>query len=69
MKFKGWIIAEKEDEEFLKELGIKVGYYDHQHGEFKNCLVDKKAYDKLDKYWGNFYWGLRAIDEHEGGGE
>jgi len=58
MKYKGWIIANREDKEFLEKLGIKLGQYNEKTSSFENCEVPMKAFDVLDNYWGRFYWGL-----------
>jgi len=55
---KGWIIASYEDKEFLEELGIKLGRYNREGKSFEDCVVPLQALEKLDPYWGRFYWGL-----------
>jgi hypothetical protein len=64
---KGWIGIDHYDTEpttqdvkregdFLHGLGVQLGSFD---GEvFEDCEVDDLAMDKLNSYWGRFYWGL-----------
>ncbi len=58
MKYKGWIIADYKDKEFLEKLGIKLGQYNEETNSFENCEVPIEIFDVLDNYWGRFYWGL-----------
>lgn len=59
----GWIIAYITEEEELKNLGIKVGEYNHEGGCFEDCEVSTEAMNKLDSLWGKFYWGLHTDDD------
>ena len=56
--YEGWIIADYEDKEFLEKLGIRLGKYNEETTSFENCKVSLEALEKLDPYWGRFYWGL-----------
>jgi len=58
-KYKGWIIADYKDKEFLERLGIKLGRYDEEFTSFEDCELSPETLGKLDPYWGKrFYWGL-----------
>ena len=57
-KYKGWIIADYEDKEFLEKLGVKLGRYDEKFTSFEDCELSPETLEKLDLYWGRFYWGL-----------
>ncbi|MCD6123983.1 hypothetical protein J7J62_02290 [bacterium] len=56
--YKGWIIADYKDKEFLEKIGIKLGKYNEKTKSFEDCIVSSEALEKLDPYWGRFYWGL-----------
>lgn len=56
--YRGWILADLADREVLENLGIVVGEYDKVEGTFENCSVSDEVMEKLDSYWGVFYWGL-----------
>ena len=58
MIYKGWIIADREEKEFLEKLGVKLGEYDERSGSFENCELSPETLEKLDPYWGHFFWGL-----------
>ena len=64
----GWIAAHKKDEQFLIDLGIKLGERKELSNKkiktviFDNCIMSKGVMEKLDKYWGRFVWGLREED-------
>ena len=58
MKYKGWIIADYKDKEFLEKLGVKLGQYNEKTNSFENCEVPMEVLNMLDNYWGRFYWGL-----------
>jgi len=58
MIYKGWIIADREEKEFLEKLGVKLGEYDERSGSFENCELSPETPEKLDPYWGHFFWGL-----------
>lgn len=63
MFYKGWIAADKDEGDFLKNLGVTIGKYNEKEHQFDNCFVLYEALEKLDPYWGRFYWGLEPIDE------
>jgi hypothetical protein len=50
------ITALESDKEVLEEMGIIVGEYNKDNGEFVYCYVDDFAMDCLDKLWGHYYW-------------
>ena len=54
MIYKGWIIADREEKEFLEKLGVRLGEYDERSGSFENCEVPPEALEKLDSYWDSF---------------
>jgi len=58
-KYRGWIIADYEDKEFLERLGVKLGKYDERYGSFENCELSPETLEKLDPYWGRFCLGLK----------
>jgi hypothetical protein len=55
---KGRICASQSDKEFLESLGIILGEYDEMCMDFNNCLVTDEAFEKLEPYWGVYYWSL-----------
>lgn len=54
-----WIIAAKEEREYLEKLGVVVGEYveDDDSGEFHDCVISPAAAARLDPLWGDFFWG------------
>lgn len=52
-----WILAPPEERGFLEGLGVQVGGYDNAHGAFDGCIISEEAIQKLNPYWGRFYWG------------
>jgi len=58
-KYRGWIIADYEDKEFLERLGVKLGRYDEEFTSFEDCELSPETLEKLDPYWGRFCWGLK----------
>lgn len=62
---KFWILINpknwENDRELLESLGVIVGWYNRALGGYTGCIISKSAWQKLDKYWGRFYWGP---DEH-----
>ena len=67
MKYKGWIIADYKDKEFLEKLGVKLGQYNKKTNSFENCQVPVEVLNILDNYWGRFYWGLFPEKNKQGG--
>jgi len=59
----GWIIADRGDEEFLKNLGVRLGKYEETTTSFEGCEVSLEVLEKLDPYWGRFYWGLEKCNK------
>ena len=57
-KYKGWIIADYEDKDFLEKLGVKLGRYNEKTASFEDCELSLETLEKLGPYWGDFYWGL-----------
>jgi len=45
MIYKGWIIADREEKEFLEKLGVKLGEYDERSGSFENCELSPETLD------------------------
>lgn len=61
--YRGWIIADCEDKEFLESLGVKLGNYNEATTSFEDCEVSLESLERLDPYWGcRFYWGLEAME-------
>ena len=59
LRYVGWIIADKEEKSFLESLGVKIiGGYNEEEHSFDECIVTEDVLQKLDPYWGRFYWGL-----------
>lgn len=55
----GWIAALPEDRQFLEKLGVDVvGPYD-EHEKHYNVQLAEEVLDRLDPYWGKFYWSLK----------
>ncbi len=52
---KYWIIADPMDRELLEHLGVKIGRWDANEGEFRDCEIPNL--DQIDRYWGRFVWG------------
>jgi len=64
--YEGVILAHREskaDREFLESLGIQVGLYSPKANGYTECIVSLEAMEKLDCYWGKFYWSLHEIEE------
>ena len=59
MMYKGWIAGREEDRKFLEQLGVKTGIYSKESKCFEDCYVSSKVFERLDKYWGRFFWGLK----------
>ena len=57
-KYKGWVIADYEDKDFLEKLGVKLGRYNKKTSSFEDCELSPEILGELDPYWGQFYWGL-----------
>ncbi len=60
---KGWISANRDDKPVLEQLGIVVGGYDDQDGCFMDCIVSGEVLERLDHFWGRFYWGLDNVED------
>jgi hypothetical protein len=52
---KYWIIADPMDKELLEHLGVKIGRWDDEENEFRDCEIPNL--DQIDRYWGRFVWG------------
>lgn len=42
----------------LKAIGVDVGEWNAEAGEFQRCVVSNSAMDTLDPLWGEYIWGL-----------
>jgi len=58
-----WIIADETDREHLESLGVELGPYNTERKEFNPCRVTPEALDKLDPWWGEYWWGPVAEQE------
>jgi len=60
--YEGLILVDRRERrdqhEFLCSLGITPGAYSPFAGGYEGCIVPLVALDKLDPYWGTFYWSL-----------
>jgi len=54
----GWIMADLEDKTHLESLGVVVGEYNYKLKSFWNCKVSEENMERLDPYWGRYYWFL-----------
>ena len=52
----GTITADQRDAGRLEDMGIELGPY--VGDEFTECVVTDGALEKLDPWWGLFYWEL-----------
>ena len=60
MRKVGWILANNAgDRRHLTSLGVVVGKWNRKVGQFEGCVVSQEALDRLDPYWGRYYWGLK----------
>ena len=66
-ELRGWIqpcISNSEKSESklraeLEALGVDVGLWDAKAEEFQNCIVSRKAMERLGSFWGRYIWGLK----------
>ncbi len=53
----GWLLAERGEKKFLESLGVKI-IYELEDGDFS---IEVEDLDRLNSWWGRFYWGLSHI--------
>ncbi|MFB5758972.1 hypothetical protein [Paenibacillus medicaginis] len=61
---KGWIAAPLNDKYILEEIGIVLGQYNSE--QFEECIVADEVMEKLDQYWGHYWWGLHQMCDDQG---
>lgn len=60
----GWIqsckseLSAEDAQRELESLGIDIGNYNSEKGEFQNCVVSADAFNRLEPLWGKYIWGL-----------
>ena len=59
----GWISAAESDGDDLESFGVVIGPYDHFNQEYIDCFVSEEAFERLDRFWGIYTWGLQPIEE------
>ena len=53
-----WAGTKDEDAEFLQSLGVALGSYDEESGDWVDCLLTEEVMEKLNPYWAKrFMWG------------